>query len=85
MKQFQNTVYIFSEFNPFKKFNTFCYESYSNFSEALLAHCTDGTILKISDSYFIFKGIKHNYTETSQPSKIQFKRRTKILYERNIR
>lgn len=78
--KYEQTVYLFKEINPTKKFSTFSYSDMS-FDKMSCVYCNKDEILKIGENFYMYSGeIKNHWTE-KRPSVIRFKKRAKVVKE----
>lgn len=79
-KKFRQTVFLFKQFDPTKKFSRFDY-SEMKWDEINVGYCQKNEIIKIDGNFYIFAGEISNDWVEKKPSVIRFKNRGKIVKE----
>lgn len=80
MSKYEQTVYLFKEINPTKKFSQFSYTDL-NWSEVQIGYCNKQEVLKIDGKFWMFSGEVSNHWDEKSPSIIRFKSRSKTIRE----
>lgn len=78
--RFRQTIYLFKEINPSKKFSSFSYSDLE-YSDVNVGYCNKQEVLKIDGKFFMYSGEIHNDWDEKQPPLIRFKSRSNILKE----
>lgn len=80
MSQHEQTVYLFKEINPTKKFSQFSFTDLE-WNEVKIGYCNKEEILKIDGKYWMYSGEIANHWDKPKPSVIRFKSRGKLIKE----
>lgn len=78
--RFRQTVYLFKEINPSKKFSQFTCSDLE-WNEVNVGYCNKQEVLRIDGKFFMYSGEIHNDWDEKQPPVIRFKSRSKIIKE----
>ena len=79
-KRYRQTVFLFKQFDPTKKFSRFDYCE-MRFDEVNVGYCQKNEVLKIDGNFYIFAGEISNDWDEKKPSVIRFKNRGKTVKE----
>ena len=76
--KYEQTIYIFKEIDPSKKFSSFDYTEL-NFDAVMIGYCNKGEILKIENKYYLYDGIKNYYWYEKKKPIIRFLSKSKVI------
>ncbi len=80
MKNYEQTVYLFKEINPTKKFSRFTY-TYLEWADVQVGYCNKDEVLQIDGKFWMYSGTIANHWSEPHPSVIRFKSRAKLVKE----
>jgi hypothetical protein len=76
--KYEQTIYIFKEIDPSKKFSSFDYTEL-NFNEVQIGYCNKNEILKIENKYYLYNNIKNYYWYEKKKPIIRFLSNNKVI------